>query len=91
MGPNVLKRKTTPPKDPKTFGAPVPAAPASENGRTLVLCFDGTSNEFDGTNTNVVKLFSFLEKENPKQHVYYQVSSSFTVPMPQHSRFPRLA
>ncbi|KAF9512786.1 hypothetical protein BS47DRAFT_1382809 [Hydnum rufescens UP504] len=72
MGPNGLQRKTTPPKDPKVFGVPMPPAPASENGRTLVLCFDGTSNEFDGTNTNVVKLFSFLEKESPKQHVYYQ-------------------
>ncbi|KAF9508682.1 hypothetical protein BS47DRAFT_1415327 [Hydnum rufescens UP504] len=47
-------------------------APASENRRTLILCFDGTSNEFGDTNTNVVKLFSFLEKDNPKQHVYYQ-------------------
>jgi hypothetical protein len=41
--------------------------------RTIVLCFDGTSNEFDDTNTNVVKLFSCLKKNSPNdQAVYYQ-------------------
>lgn len=42
-------------------------------GRTLVLCFDGTASQFDGDNTNVVKLFSLLKKDEPgKQLVYYQ-------------------
>ncbi|KAH7097526.1 hypothetical protein BKA62DRAFT_833227 [Auriculariales sp. MPI-PUGE-AT-0066] len=42
-------------------------------GRTLVLCFDGTSNEFDGDNTNVVKLLALLRKDQPhKQLVFYQ-------------------
>jgi len=41
--------------------------------RTLVLCFDGTSNLYDETNTNVVKFFSFLRKDVPdEQMVYYQ-------------------
>ncbi|KAF8338078.1 uncharacterized protein EI90DRAFT_3013398 [Cantharellus anzutake] len=44
----------------------------SAEGRVLALCFDGTANEFDDANTNVAKLFSFLEKSSPKQLVYYQ-------------------
>ncbi|KAG8966396.1 hypothetical protein FRC03_012031 [Tulasnella sp. 419] len=41
--------------------------------RTLVLCFDGTGDMFDETNTNVVKLFSALKKDDrEKQLVYYQ-------------------
>jgi uncharacterized protein (DUF2235 family) len=38
-----------------------------------VLCFDGTGDHFDDDNTNVVKLFSCLKKDNPvEQAVYYQ-------------------
>ncbi|KAH8104636.1 hypothetical protein BXZ70DRAFT_600191 [Cristinia sonorae] len=42
--------------------------------RTLVLCFDGTANQFDGDNTNVVKFYSLLKKdEAPEQQIcYYQ-------------------
>ncbi|PVF97329.1 hypothetical protein CPB86DRAFT_857094 [Serendipita vermifera] len=41
--------------------------------RTLVLAFDGTSNEFDDTNTNIVTLCALLEVENrDRQMVYYQ-------------------
>lgn len=41
--------------------------------RTLVLCFDGTANEFNKRNTNVVKLYSILRKDNPKSQLcYYQ-------------------
>jgi len=40
--------------------------------RTLVLCFDGTTNQFSAENTNVVRLFSFLRKDNvEKQLCYY--------------------
>ncbi|KAF9525476.1 hypothetical protein CPB83DRAFT_859308 [Crepidotus variabilis] len=35
----------------------------SSKSRTLVLCFDGTSNEYDADNTNVVKLFALLKKD----------------------------
>ncbi|GJJ08046.1 hypothetical protein Clacol_002253 [Clathrus columnatus] len=38
--------------------------------RTLVLCFDGTDEQFQ--NTNVIKLFSLLEKDSDEQLVYYQ-------------------
>ncbi|KAF8598513.1 hypothetical protein BDV93DRAFT_609782 [Ceratobasidium sp. AG-I] len=41
--------------------------------RTLVLCFDGTSNHFSKKNTNVVKFVELLKKNNPeRQMVYYQ-------------------
>lgn len=41
--------------------------------RTLVLCFDGTANEYDADNTNVVKLFALLKKDNfDEQLCYYQ-------------------
>lgn len=45
--------------------------------RTLVLCFDGTANQYDDTNTNVVRFFSCLEKSDHRQLVYYQVRSRF--------------
>ncbi|CAE6409883.1 putative protein YEL023C [Rhizoctonia solani AG-1 IB] len=41
--------------------------------RTLVLCFDGTTNVYDNSNTNVVKLFSLLKRDKrDEQMVYYQ-------------------
>lgn len=41
--------------------------------RTLVLCFDGTANEYDSENTNVVKFFSLLKKDDfTRQLCYYQ-------------------
>lgn len=44
-----------------------------KGGRTLILCFDGTSNEFDNENTNIIKFFDLLKKYEPeKQMVYYQ-------------------
>ncbi|EIN12817.1 hypothetical protein PUNSTDRAFT_61007 [Punctularia strigosozonata HHB-11173 SS5] len=46
---------------------------AADASRTLVLCFDGTANHFDGDNTNVVKLFELLKKDDHKvQLCYYQ-------------------
>ena len=40
--------------------------------RNLVLCFDGTNNEYDATNTNVVKLYAMLDRTKPDQLTYYQ-------------------
>jgi uncharacterized protein (DUF2235 family) len=78
-----------------------PSVPLSEvnhrQPRTLVLCFDGTSNEFSERvsqsvdccldvaylvgvitqNTNVVKLYSILKKDDPKSQLcYYQARAS---------------
>ncbi len=41
------------------------------NGKNIVICCDGTGNEYGDNNTNVVKLFSLIEKDPKKQIAYY--------------------
>ncbi|KAM0748014.1 hypothetical protein T439DRAFT_279820, partial [Meredithblackwellia eburnea MCA 4105] len=41
--------------------------------RNIVLCFDGTSNSFDASLTNVPLLFSLLSADPNRQMNYYQV------------------
>lgn len=49
--------------------------------RTLVLCFDGTSNHFSEQNTNVVKFVDLLRKNDPeRQLVYYQTGVGTYIP-----------
>ncbi|KAF8595477.1 hypothetical protein BDV93DRAFT_528641 [Ceratobasidium sp. AG-I] len=50
--------------------------------RSLVLCFDGTSNHFSHQNTNVVKLVELLKEDDPeRQMVYYQTGvGTYTSP-----------
>ncbi|RYO31801.1 hypothetical protein AA0113_g11800 [Alternaria arborescens] len=42
--------------------------------RKLVLCFDGTGNEFKGntSDTNIVKLYDKFDRKDPMQYHYYQ-------------------
>ena len=40
--------------------------------KNIVLCCDGTANQFAPDNTNVVKLFSVLVHNDPRQRTYYQ-------------------
>lgn len=40
-------------------------------GRNLVLCFDGTNNEFGKENTSVVRLIQSLNRDPKKQRLYY--------------------
>jgi len=40
--------------------------------RNIVLCLDGTSNQFSATNTNVVKLYAMLARAPDDQLSYYQ-------------------
>lgn len=48
-------------------------ATSSNQPRTLVLCFDGTGNAYNNEVTNVVRMFSALEKEQrDRQLCYYQ-------------------
>ncbi|KAI0756458.1 hypothetical protein C8Q80DRAFT_1090050 [Daedaleopsis nitida] len=47
--------------------------PPSHPARTLVLCFDGTGDQFSTENSNIVTLFSLLKKDDrTEQMVYYQ-------------------
>ena len=41
-------------------------------GRNLVLCFDGTNNEYAAINTNVVKIYAMLDRARDDQLAYYQ-------------------
>ena len=54
---------------------------ATQKSRTLVLCFDGTTDKFDTDVTNVVKLYSLLSKDKVEEQLcYYQVSAlRFTI------------
>ncbi|KAK0248438.1 hypothetical protein B0A54_15971 [Friedmanniomyces endolithicus] len=42
--------------------------------RSLVLCFDGTGNKFQGTaaDSNIVKIYSLLDRQDANQFHYYQ-------------------
>ncbi len=42
-----------------------------KNGKNIVICCDGTGNEYGDNNTNVVKLFKLIEKDQEKQIAYY--------------------
>lgn len=52
--------------------------PPTHDNRTLVLCFDGTGDQFDGDNSNIVHFCSLLKKDDRSQQlVYYQVRLGF--------------
>jgi hypothetical protein len=62
--------------DPR-FGPPT--IPPTHANRTLVLCFDGTGDQFDADNSNIVQLVSLLKKDDrSKQMIYYQVWAGYT-------------
>ena len=39
--------------------------------RNLILCFDGTNNQFGPENTNVVRLIQALDRDPARQRLYY--------------------
>ncbi|KAF8224463.1 hypothetical protein L208DRAFT_1311097 [Tricholoma matsutake] len=50
-----------------------PTIPPTHTNRTLVLCFDGTGDQFSTYNSNIVHFVSLLRKDDKsKQMVYYQ-------------------
>jgi hypothetical protein len=57
-----------------------PVIPPDHTNRTLVVCFDGTGDQFDSDNSNIVQLVQLLKKDDRmKQLVYYQVREGFTL------------
>ncbi|CDO77136.1 hypothetical protein BN946_scf184657.g11 [Trametes cinnabarina] len=68
----------TSPDSPKILAAANVSSSASSvnqrQPRTLILCFDGTAEQYDGQNTNVVKFYSLLKKDDDaaQQLCYYQ-------------------
>ncbi|KAG9044744.1 hypothetical protein FS837_007599 [Tulasnella sp. UAMH 9824] len=58
---------------PETSHQPSHHDSGNRKSRTLILCFDGTNDIFDDDNTNIVRLFSALEKaRSNEQLVYFQ-------------------
>lgn len=59
-----------------------PSTKERRKQRTLVLCFDGTGDQFDNDNSNVVQFFSLLKKGDSKQQLcYYQAGiGTYTIP-----------
>ncbi|CAE6351079.1 unnamed protein product [Rhizoctonia solani] len=50
-----------------------PLADLTLPGRSLILCFDGTGDQFDQDNSNIVRFVQLLKKDDKKrQMVYYQ-------------------
>ncbi|KAF9565097.1 hypothetical protein CPC08DRAFT_759803 [Agrocybe pediades] len=56
--------------------------PPEHSHRTLIVCFDGTGDQFDADNSNIVQLVSLLKKDDKnKQLVYYQTGiGTYTSP-----------
>ncbi|KAF7976182.1 hypothetical protein HWV62_7344 [Athelia sp. TMB] len=56
--------------------------PDDVHHRNLVLCFDGTGDQFDGDNSNIVQFFSMLKRDDVTQQlVYYQAGiGTYTIP-----------
>jgi uncharacterized protein (DUF2235 family) len=52
----------------------VPSDPIFPTKKSLILCFDGTGNKFQGSagDSNILKIYSMLDKEDPHLFRYYQ-------------------
>ncbi|KAI0658453.1 hypothetical protein C8Q70DRAFT_917453 [Cubamyces menziesii] len=57
--------------------------PPFHPARTLVLCFDGTGDQFNTDNSNVVTLFSLLKKDDRREQMVYYQSGIGTYVTPQ--------
>ncbi|KAJ7729083.1 hypothetical protein DFH07DRAFT_895750 [Mycena maculata] len=56
--------------------------PPTNSRRTLILCFDGTGDQFDDANSNVINFFTMLKKDvKSQQLVYYQAGiGTYSIP-----------
>jgi uncharacterized protein (DUF2235 family) len=61
-----------PPRLPTTIRAVQDSRAEYPEGRTLVICLDGTGDKFDNDNSNVVNFVACLKKDDPSQVTYYQ-------------------
>ncbi|KAI8981359.1 hypothetical protein BD414DRAFT_492433 [Trametes punicea] len=57
--------------------------PPYHPARTLVLCFDGTGDQFSTNNSNIVTLFSLLKKDDRNEQMVYYQSGIGTYVTPQ--------
>ncbi|KAI5116598.1 hypothetical protein M0805_006776 [Coniferiporia weirii] len=63
------------------------------SGRNLILCFDGTGDQFDLDNSNIIQFFSVLKKgDQNRQLVYYQSGiGTYTIPQVATPFYSRVA
>ncbi|KAL4245308.1 hypothetical protein ABKN59_010399 [Abortiporus biennis] len=66
----------------KAISANMEVIPPTKEARTVVLCFDGTGDQFDADNSNVEQFFSMLKKDDRKQQVVYYQSGIGTYTSP---------
>jgi len=59
----------------------IEVASTVQTGRNLVICCDGTNNQFGSNNTNVVRLVQVLERNPAKQRLFYDAGVG-TLPEP---------
>ena len=69
---NAYTAASKPPKLPVDIGAVEDSQNPHTKGRTLVVCLDGTGDQYDHDNSNVVHFVATLKKDDPNQVVYYQ-------------------
>ncbi|KAF8491994.1 hypothetical protein F5888DRAFT_1619394 [Russula emetica] len=74
-----LDKKSPPSSSPEADPSVIPP---SHDARTVVLCFDGTGDQFDADNSNIIQFFSMLKKDDKNQQaVYYQAGiGTYTIP-----------
>jgi uncharacterized protein (DUF2235 family) len=61
------------PRLPKFIRALKDSSGSTPHPRTIVICLDGTGDQFDGDNSNIVNFVSCLKKHSPGEQVtYYQ-------------------
>jgi uncharacterized protein (DUF2235 family) len=54
---------------------------AQQHGRNLIICCDGTNNQFGSNNTNVVRLVQVIDRNPLKQRLFYDAGVG-TLPEP---------
>jgi sRNA-binding regulator protein Hfq len=57
-----------------------PSTKERKRRRTVVLCFDGTGDQFDNDNSNVVNFFALLKKGEPRQQLVYYQAIFYVIP-----------
>ncbi|CAE7192828.1 unnamed protein product [Rhizoctonia solani] len=73
LGAAPSKEPSTPSSTSSTAFPQVVPDLASHTGRNLIVCFDGTGDQYDQDNSNIVKFVQLLKKDDKsKQMVYYQ-------------------
>ncbi|KAF8630983.1 hypothetical protein AX15_002693 [Amanita polypyramis BW_CC] len=78
--PDTQRREAT--FSPNSLPPYIPYELTPSSSKTLVLCFDGTGDQFDADNSNIVQFVSMLKKDDKmKQMVYYQAGvGTYTSP-----------